>query len=170
MQAGSEEKLIQPQSEAQNISYPKAPPKNQSLRSNDKTITLSSNLMRLTFSNPLQKVYIYSIDISPELAKDNYSLQRKIYKILEAKLSEYFIKIMFAGLNLFGSTKDPKNEIIIKETVENKEYTVTFKKVGLLNFEEVFDNKGINQKKKKFFGKINKRHIIKCQKYYKIRK
>lgn len=156
MQAGSEEKLIQPQSEAQNISYPKAPPKNQSLRSNDKTITLSSNLMRLTFSNPLQKVYIYSIDISPELAKDNYSLQRKIYKILEAKLSEYFIKIMFAGLNLFGSTKDPKNEIIIKETVENKEYTVTFKKVGLLNFEEVFDNKGINQKKKNFLEKLIK--------------
>ena len=156
MQAGSEEKLIQPQSEAQNIPYPKAPPKNQSLRSDDKNVTLTSNLMRLTFSNPLQKVYIYSIDISPELAKDNYSLQRRIYKTIEAKLSEYFIKIMFAGLNLFGSTKDPQNEIIIKETVENNEYTVTFKKVGLLNFEEVFDNKGINQKKKNFMEKLIK--------------
>ena len=156
MQAGSEEKLIQPQSEVQNIPYPKAPPKNQSLRSNDKIVTLTSNLMRLTFSNPLQKVYIYSIDISPELAKDNYSLQRRIYKTIEAKLSEYFIKIMFAGLNLFGSTKDPQNEIIIKETVENNEYTVTFKKVGLLNFEEVFDNKGINQKKKNFMEKLIK--------------
>ena len=156
MQAGSEEKLIQPQSEAQNIPYPKAPPKNQSLRSDDKNVTLTSNLMRLTFSDPLQKVYIYSIDISPELAKDNYSLQRRIYKTIEAKLSEYFIKIMFAGLNLFGSTKDPQNEIVIKETVENNEYTVTFKKVGLLNFEEVFDNKGINQKKKNFMEKLIK--------------
>ena len=156
MQAGSEEKLIQPQSEVQNIPYPKAPPKNQSLRSNDKIVTLTSNLMRLTFSDPLQKVYIYSIDISPELAKDNYSLQRRIYKTIEAKLSEYFIKIMFAGLNLFGSTKDPQNEIVIKETVENNEYTVTFKKVGLLNFEEVFDNKGINQKKKNFMEKLIK--------------
>ena len=156
MQAGSEEKLKQSQSEAQNIPYPKAPPKNQSLRSDDKIVTLTSNLMRLTFSNPLQKVYIYSIDISPELAKDNYSLQRRIYKTIEAKLSEYFIKIMFAGLNLFGSTKDPQNEIVIKETVENNEYTVTFKKVGLLNFEEVFDNKGINQKKKNFMEKLIK--------------
>ena len=156
MQAGSEEKLKQSQSEAQNIPYPKAPPKNQSLRSDDKNVTLTSNLMRLTFSNPLQKVYIYSIDISPELAKDNYSLQRRIYKTIEAKLSEYFIKIMFAGLNLFGSTKDPQNEIVIKETVENNEYTVTFKKVGLLNFEEVFDNKGINQKKKNFMEKLIK--------------
>ena len=156
MQAGSEEKLIQPQSEAQNIPYPKAPPKNQSLRSDDKNVTLTSNLMKLTFSDPLQKVYIYSIEISPELAKDNYSLQRRIYKTIEAKLSEYFIKIMFAGLNLFGSTKDPRNEIIIKETVENNEYTVTFKKVGLLNFEEVFDNKGINQKKKNFMEKLIK--------------
>ena len=156
MQAGSEEKLKQSQSEAQNIPYPKAPPKNQSLRSDDKIVTLTSNLMRLTFSNPLQKVYIYSIDISPELAKDNYSLQRRIYKTIEAKLSEYFIKIMFAGLNLFGSTKDPQNEIVIKETVENNEYTVTFKKVGLLKFEEVFDNKGINQKKKNFMEKLIK--------------
>ena len=156
MQAGPEDRLNQPQSEAQKISYPKAPPKNQSLRSDDKIVTLSSNLMKLTFSNPLQKVYIYSIDISPELAKDNYSLQRRIYKTIEAKLSEYFIKIMFAGLNLFGSTKDPQNEIVIKETVENNEYTVTFKKVGLLNFEEVFDNKGINQKKKNFMEKLIK--------------
>ena len=170
MQAGPEDRLNQPQSEAQKISYPKAPPKNQSLRSDDKIVTLSSNLMKLTFSNPLQKVYIYSIDISPELAKDNYTLQAKIYKTIDPELSKYFIKKTFAGLNLFGSTKDPKNEIIIKETVENKEFTVTFKKVSLLTFEEVFDNQGINQKKKKFCGKINKRHIIKCQKYNKIRK
>jgi len=156
MQADPENKLMQPQSEAQKISYPKAPPKNLSLRKKDKDIVLSSNLMRLTFSNPLQKVYIYSIDISPELAKDNYTLQHKIYKLIEPQLSEYFIKKSFAGLNLFGSTKDAKNEIIVKETVENIEYTVTFKKVGLLNFEEVFDNQGINQKKKNFVEKLIK--------------
>ena len=148
MQAVPENKQTQPQSEDQKIPYPKAPPKNQSLRKNDNTVSLSSNLMRITFSDPLHKVYIYSIDISPELAKDNFFLQNKIYKTIEHQLSEYFIKKMFAGLNLFGSTKDPKNEIIIKETVENKEYTVTFKKVGDLIFEDVFDNKGINQKKK----------------------
>jgi aubergine-like protein len=156
MQAGPEDRLNQPQSEAQKISYPKAPPKNQSLRSDDKIVTLSSNLMKLTFSNPLQKVYIYSIDISPELAKDNYTLQAKIYKTIDPELSKYFIKKTFAGLNLFGSTKDPKNEIIIKETVENKEFTVTFKKVSLLTFEEVFDNQGINQKKKNFVEKLIK--------------
>jgi hypothetical protein len=148
MQAVPENKQTQPQSEDQKIPYPKAPPKNQSLRTNDKPVSLSTNLMRLTFSDPLHKVYIYSIDISPELAKDNFFLQNKIYKTIEHQLSEYFIKKMFAGLNLFGSTTDPKNEIIINETVENIAYTVTFKKVGDLKFEEVFDNKGINQKKK----------------------
>ena len=40
--------------------------------------------------------------------------------------------------------------------MENKEYTVTFKKVSLLNFEEVFDNNGINQKKKNFVEKLIK--------------
>ena len=156
MQAVPENKQTQPQSEDQKIPYPKAPPKNQSLRKNDPKVSLSTNLMRLTFSDPLQKVYIYSIDISPELAKDNFFLQNKIYKTIEHQLSEYFVKKIFAGLNLFGSTKDPKNEIIIKETVENTEYTVTFKKVGNLIFEEVFDNKGINQKKKNFMEKLVK--------------
>ena len=150
MQAVPENKQTQLQSEDLKIPYPKAPPKNQILRKNDNKVSLSSNLMRLTFSNPRQKVYIYSIDISPELAKDNYSLQTKIYKTIEHQLSDYFIKKIFAGLNLFGSTDDPKNEIIIKETVENIAYTVTFKKVGDLIFEQVFDNIGINQKKKKF--------------------
>lgn len=59
------------------IAYLKALTKIDSLCSNDKVITLTSNYIKLTFSNPFKKVYIYSIDISPEIAKDNYSLQIK---------------------------------------------------------------------------------------------
>lgn len=138
------------------IVYPKAPPKNEMLRSNDNKILLTSNLMKLNFSDPLKKVYIYSIDISPEIAKDNGTLQRKIYKTIESELSKHFNKKIFAGYNLFGSTKSPQNEIIIIETVENTEYKVTFKKVGALNFEEILDNEGINQKKKNFIEKMIK--------------
>ena len=47
------------------------------LRKNDSIVSLCSNLMKLTLTDPLQKVYIYSIDILPELAKDNYTLQKK---------------------------------------------------------------------------------------------
>ena len=138
------------------IKYAKAPQKNANLRRNDMKVSLTSNLMKLEFTNPLQKVYIYSIDIFPEIANDNYTLQKKLYKTIENKLSPHFIKFSFAGYNLFGSTKNPQDEIIIEENVEKTDYKVTFKKVGLLNFSEIVNKEGIEQKKKNFIEKLIK--------------
>ena len=143
-------------SSTQIITYAKAPPKNKNFRQYDKIVHLSSNLMKLNFNDPLKKVYIYSIEIMPELAKDNYVLQKKIYKIIENKLNQYFNKFSFAGYNLFGSTKDPKEEIIIEENVENTDYKITFKKVGVLNFSQIITKEGIDQKKKNFIEKLIK--------------
>ena len=142
--------------QTQIITYAKAPPKNNLLRKDDSIISLTSNLMKLTLKDPLQKVYIYSIEIMPELAKDNYTLQKKIYKLIEQKLSPYFNKFTFAGLNLFGSTRDPKDEIIIEENVEKTDYKITFKKVGALNFSEITTKQGMAQKKKNFIEKLIK--------------
>jgi len=142
--------------QTQIITYVKAPPKNNLLRKDDSIISLTSNLMKLTLKDPLQKVYIYSIEIIPELAKDNYTLQKKIYKLIEQKLSPYFNKFTFAGLNLFGSTRDPKDEIIIEENVEKTDYKITFKKVGALNFSEITTKQGMDQKKKNFIEKLIK--------------
>ena len=142
--------------QTQIITYAKAPPKNNLLRKDDSIISVTSNLMKLTLKDPLQKVYIYSIEIMPELAKDNYSLQKKIYKLIEQKLSPYFNKFTFAGLNLFGSTRDPKDEIIIEENVEKTDYKITFKKVGALNFSEITTKQGMDQKKKNFIEKLIK--------------
>ena len=142
--------------QTQIITYAKAPPKNNLLRKDDSIISLTSNLMKLTLKDPLQKVYIYSIEIMPELAKDNYTLQKKIYKLIEQKLSPYFNKFTFAGLNLFGSTRDPKDEIIFEENVEKTDYKITFKKVGALNFSEITTKQGMDQKKKNFIEKLIK--------------
>ena len=144
------------QPSTQIIKYAKAPQKNEDLRRNDRKVSLASNLMKLTFTNPLQRVYVYSIDIFPEIAKDNYSLQKKLYKTIEIKLSPYFIKMSFAGYNLFGSTKNPQDEIIIEENLEKIDYKVTFKKVGILNFSEIISKEGIEQKKKNFIEKLIK--------------
>ena len=138
------------------ITYAKAPPKNNLLRKDDRIISLTSNLMKLTLKDPLQKVYIYSIEIMPELAKDNFTLQKKIYKLIEQKLSPFFNKFTFAGLNLFGSTRDPKDEITIEENVEKTDYKITFKKVGALNFSEITTKQGMDQKKKNFIEKLIK--------------
>ena len=138
------------------ITYAKAPPQNNLLRKDDRIISLTSNLMKLTLKDPLQKVYIYSIEIMPELAKDNFTLQKKIYKLIEQKLSPFFNKFTFAGLNLFGSTRDPKDEITIEENVEKMDYKITFKKVGALNFSEITTKQGMDQKKKNFIEKLIK--------------
>ena len=138
------------------IKYAKAPPKNNMLRKNDSIVSLCSNLMKLTLTDPLQKVYIYSIDILPELAKDNYTLQKKIYRTIEDKLAPHFKKMSFAGYNLFGSTKNPVDEITIDVNVDKIDYKIIFKKVGLLNFSEILTNEGIDQKKKNFVEKLIK--------------
>ena len=151
-----ENKLIQFQNNVPKINYPRAPPKNLKLRQNDKITSLTSNLMKLTITDPLKKIYVYSIDINPEIAKDNFTLQIKLYKNLEPQLSKIFIKYTFAGLNLFGSTTNHQNEFELKETIDGIEYTVTLRKVSALNFEEILDSQGMNQKKKNFIEKLIK--------------
>ena len=157
-----ENKLIEcqngnsPKTDSPQVKYSKAPPKNNNLRKNDQIVLLTSNLKKLSFSDPLLKVYIYSIEINPEIAKDNFIRQIKIYKLIEPKLSEFFIKKTIYGYNLFGSTKHPHEQIDIKENVENTDYAITLKKVGLLNFEEIVDNQGINQQKKMFIERLIK--------------
>ena len=152
----SENKLIQCLDTTQKISYPKAPPKNDNLRLNDKITSLTSNLMKLTISQPMKKIYVYSIEIQPEIAKDNFTLQIKIYKNLQPELSNYFIKYSFAGYNMFAVPKMHEKEIIIKETIEGEEYRITFREVSSLSFEEIIDNQEINLKKKAFVEKLIK--------------
>jgi hypothetical protein len=62
----------------------------------------------------------------------------------------------FAGYNLFGSTKNPVDEITIDVNVDKIDYKIIFKKVGLLNFSEILTNEGIDQKKKNFVEKLIK--------------
>ena len=136
--SSEENSLIKFQNEGTKIKYPKAPPKNNSLRY-ERTISLTSNLMQLEI-NPMKRIYVYSIEISPEIEKDNFTLQNKIYKNLEEQLSKIFTKKAFAGYNLFGVTKEPKEEIILNVNVENKDYTITFKNTKPLDFKLIKQN------------------------------
>ena len=136
--SSEENSLIKFQNEGTKIKYPKAPPKNNSLRY-ERTISLTSNLMQLEI-DPMKRIYVYSIEISPEIEKDNFTLQNKIYKNLEEELSKIFTKKAFAGYNLFGVTKEPKEEIILNVNVENKDYTITFKKTKPLDFKLIKQN------------------------------
>lgn len=92
-----ENSLIKFQDEKPKLLYPKAPPKNKKLR-NDRIISLSSNLMILSFIHPEYKIHLYSIEILPEKAKNNYLLQRKIYDSVQEPLNKYFSKKKLCGL------------------------------------------------------------------------
>ena len=159
-----ENSLIKCQNGSPKFEYPKAPQKNKDFREKDKPITLSSNLMKLSFIDPLKKIYIYSIEIKPAIALDNFLLQHKIYNSLEEELNGYFSKKSFAGYNLFASTSKPKEEIkittIVKEKETEKEFEVIFTKVGSLDFKGILDYEGINQKKKSFIEKIKKNILL----------
>lgn len=146
------------------ITYPKAPIKDINLRRKDKTVSLITNLFKIKLNESQDRIYVYSIEISPELAKDNFTLQNKIYKFIDADLSKFFVKKIFAGLNLFGRTKEPIEQIIEKTTVEEKEFTVTLKKVGHLDLNHINDEMLLtNLKTKNFIEKLIKDIVLSCK-------
>ena len=158
--SSDENSLIRSQNEGTKFKYARAPPKNNNLRDNDKIIPLNTNLIKLQLDS-IKKLCIYSIEILPELAKDTFNLQYKIYKSLDEPLSKIFTKKTFAGNNLFGITiEEPKNEIILSINVENKDYTVTFKNSGILDFKHINNYDIINQTKKGFIEKLIKNILL----------
>ena len=158
--SSDENSLIKSQNEGTKFKYARAPPKNNNLRDNDKIVPLSTNLIKLQLDS-IKKLCIYSIEISPELAKDAFNLQYKIYKSLDEPLSKIFTKKTFAGSNLFGITiEEPKNEIILKINVENIDYTITFKNAGILDFKHINNYDIINQTKKGFVEKLIKNILL----------
>ena len=154
-----ENSLIKCQDEKPKYLYPRAPPKKDNLR-NDNIIPLTSNLMKLSFIDPLKKIYIYSIEILPEIAKDNFLLQNKIYKGVEEPLTNYFSKKSISGYNLYGITSNPQKEISLKINLEKIDYEVKFTKVSSLDFNDIYDNLGINLKKKGFSEQLVKNILL----------
>jgi len=147
--------------EVTSISYPIAPRKNPDFRASNMLVTLTTNLYKLEISKHEQKLCIYSVSLSPEIAKDNYPLFSKIQRQVEPELSKYFTKKFFSGNNLFASSPEPKNEIICEANIDNSKYQVKFTKVGGLDITEIIDFEGENQKKKSFVEKVIKDIILK---------
>jgi len=147
--------------EVTSISYPVAPRKNPDFRANNMLVTLTTNLFKLEISKHEQKLCIYSVSVSPELAKDNYSLLSKIQRQIDVDLNKYFTKKFFSGNNLFASSPDPKEEYVCEANVENVKYQVKLKKVGGMDIGKINDFEGENQKKKSFIEKIIKDILLK---------
>ena len=74
------------------LTYPSAPKHNTDLRSSNMSVQLTTNLFQLEISKREQKLCIYSVSTSPELARDNYSLFSKIQRQIDVELNKYFTK------------------------------------------------------------------------------
>ena len=143
--------------------YAIQPKRNPELRK-DAIIDLTTNLLKLKFSETEQKLCLYHYSIDPELATDNYSLNSKIQRQMEGELNKLFTRRFFSGNNLFASSDNPQNCIEIKTNVENIDYKVTLKLIRKLEFEkmnDLYDFEGNNQRAKSFLEKIIKGILLK---------
>ena len=143
------------------FNYPSAPEKNNYLRNKDNIVNLTTNLLKLEISKSEQKLCIYSVTVSPEIARDNYPLYSKIQRQIDNELNKYFTRKCFSGNNLFASSNDPKPTVVCNASVENINYTVTLKKVGQMEMKEITDFEGENQRKKSFLEKVIKDILLK---------
>ena len=128
--------------EVKNFDYPSTPKKNMNLR-NDNQVQIISNLFPIEYIDPLHKMFLYSIEILPTIADDNFPLKRIISQRIESQLPEEFKKIIFAGNNLYAcvTNSNQKNLSVIELFVTVKEeYTIKLKQVKEISFTDLQNN------------------------------
>ena len=132
------------------LSYPSLPKHNNTLRSRDQIVDLTTNLLKLQISENEQKLCLYSVSLEPELDKNNFSLFAIIQRQIDVELSTHFTRRCFSGYNLFASSPNPPEKFSIQTKVRNTDYLVKFEKVGDLDISTITDFEGVNQRKKSF--------------------
>ena len=134
--------------------HPTRPKINPQTRKMDRKFDLpiTTNLFELKFKSDNFKFVLFSIEVLPEIADDNYTLLRSIYSKIGALLPPCFKKVVWAGKNCFAiidekNKKDYENfEIEIE--VKGEKYNLKFYKVKDISFSNGDDFIGKNQKNK----------------------
>ena len=68
-----------------NFDYPSTPKKNNNLRT-EPQVLIVSNLFPIEYIDSIHKMFLYSIEILPTIADDNFPLKRIIYQRIESQL------------------------------------------------------------------------------------
>ena len=150
----SESALIQFRKNVREYKLPSRPKINPQKRNIDrkKDLPITANLFQLKFKSDNFKFVLFSIEVLPEIADDNYTLLRSIYSKIGALLPPCFKKVVWAGKNCFAiidekNKKDYENfEIEIE--VKGEKYNLKFYKVKDISFSNGDDFIGKNQKNK----------------------
>ena len=139
--------------------YPNMPKRDIHFRqnqSNNKIVKIITNLFEVNIKDKFHKFTLFSVDISPPIADDNFTILRKIYtSIVLPKMPKSFKKIIWAGRNLFTFITEEKftiyNVIEINEEFDKIKYTIKLNKIKDIVFKEVNDFNGTNQQIKSIF-------------------
>ena len=127
-----------------NFEYPTTPQKNMNLR-NEPSVPLITNLFPFKYIDSLHKIFLYSIEISPQIPDDNSLLKRSIYHRIESLLPEEFKKVFFSGNNLYTCITNYNNKdlsyIECATAEKNVEYNVKLSKTKEIDFAEISNNK-----------------------------
>ena len=156
-----EQQQTQKSKERNTLPLPSLPKRNESLRNNNAIVELTTNLLKLQISQNNKKLCLYSVSLDPELDRNNYSLYAIIQRQIDVELSNHFAQRCFSGYNLFASSSNPPDSLIIQARVKEVDYNVKFTKVGDMDLSTITDFDGENQRKKSFFEKVIKDIMLK---------
>lgn len=107
----SESAILQFKKKIREYKLPSRPKINQQKRNIDRKVDLpiTTNLFELKFKSDNFKFVLFSIEVLPEIADDNYTLLKILYSKISAFLPPCFKKVFWAGKNCFAII-DEKNK------------------------------------------------------------
>ena len=113
------------------INFPQCPSKNASLSQNDSPTFLISNLYTLTFHpGTSSSLYQYTIQVFPDIAKDNHPLLQKLKHSISHELTKVFTKYISLGYSLFTPSNSAPSTVSIPTTHQHVQYEIVLHKVS----------------------------------------
>ena len=146
--------------------YPPMPTRNFRQRHsliNGNKLLITTNLFELKLVDRIHKFTLFSLDILPEIANDNFILKKQICFNIETNLPKSFKKMIWAGNNLYAFITEDKenyNNIEINEEIKGVIYNIKLKKVEELSFQKINDFNGPNQKIKAIIENLFKNILL----------
>ena len=154
--------------------YPPMPKRNPQLRKAFQVegLTITTNLFEFKFGCNNFKFTLFSINILPEIDKDNDPLLRKLFNKTIHYLPKCFKKAFRAGQDLFAiidqSVEKEYEYFEIKVELDDTFYNIIFKKVKEISFKNVNDFSGDKQKFKTIIENIFRDIVMKNPKVIKF--
>jgi len=151
-----------------NFVYPLMPKRNPLSNNNSlNSVKIACNLFKLEFRDISHNLTLFDIKVEPSFKESNIFLRRLIYNYIETKFPKYFKKNFFGGnvLYSFINCEDGKSieKIEFKEKIKDIEYSITLSKIKQVEFKEVNDFGGENQKIKQYTETLIRNIIMKNQ-------